>query len=49
MNDNKTIKFEVIDNIGIIKGVNMPVNALSHSVRTGLIESLLILVEDKNV
>ena len=49
MNDNKTVKYEVIDNIGIIKGVNMPVNALSHSVRTGLIDSILILIEDKNV
>lgn len=49
MNDNKTVKYEVLDNIGIIKGVNMPVNALSHSVRKGLIESLISLIEDKSV
>ena len=49
MKENKTVKFEVIKNIGIIKGVNMPVNALSHSVRTGLIESLLNLIEDRSV
>ena len=49
MDDNNTIKFEVLDNIGVIKGVNMPVNALSHAVRTGLIASLSKLIEDNRV
>ena len=33
MNENKTVEYEIIDNIWIIKGLNPPVNALSHSVR----------------
>ena len=33
MKENKTVEYEIIDNIGIIKGLNPPVNALSHSVR----------------
>ena len=40
MSENSTIKYEVIDNIGIIKGVNPPVNALSYSVRSGLIHAV---------
>jgi len=40
MSENSTIKYEVIDNIGIIKGVNPPVNALSYSVRSGLIDAV---------
>ena len=40
MNGNETVEYEIIDNIGIIKGLNPPVNALSHSVRLGLINSL---------
>ena len=40
MSENITIKYEVIDNIGIIKGVNPPVNALSYSVRSGLIDAV---------
>ena len=47
MNENKTIDFEIIDNIGIIKGMNPPVNALSHSVRLGLINSLMELNNNK--
>ena len=27
--DNQAIKYEIIENIGIIKGTNPPVNALS--------------------
>ena len=34
--DNQAIKYEIIDNIGIIKGANPPVNALSFDVRRGL-------------
>ena len=46
MKENKTVEYEIIDNIGIIKGINPPVNALSHSVRLGLINSLKELSDD---
>ena len=49
MNDNKAVEYEVIDNIGIIKGMNPPVNALSHSVRSGLVNSLKELSENQKV
>ena len=49
MNENKTIEYEIIDNIGIIKGINPPVNALSHSVRLGLINSLTELNNNQKV
>ena len=37
---NQAIKYEIIENIGIIKGTNPPVNALSFDVRKGLIDAL---------
>ena len=49
MSNDKTIKYEIIENIGIIKGANPPVNALSHSVRTGLLESLTELDNNDKV
>ena len=49
MNENKTVEYEIIDNIGIIKGLNPPVNALSHSVRLGLINSLTELNNNQKV
>ena len=49
MNENKTVEYEIIDNIGIIKGLNPPVNALSHSVRSGLINSLTELINNQKV
>ena len=49
MNENKTVEYEIIDNIGIIQGMNPPVNALSHSVRLGLINSLIELNNNQKV
>ena len=49
MNENKAVEYEVIDNIGVIKGMNPPVNALSHSVRSGLINCLKELSGHQNV
>ncbi len=49
MNNNIAVEYEIIDNIGIIKGTNPPVNALSHSVRSGLIDSLIKLENNENV
>ena len=49
MNENKTVEYEIIDNIGIIKGLNPPVNALSHSVRLGLHNSLTELSYNQKV
>ena len=49
MNASDAIKSEIIDNIGIIRGMNPPVNALSHSVRTGLVDSLAAFEANKNV
>jgi len=40
MNDNNKVKYEIIENIGIIKGANFPVNALSFAVRSGLVSAL---------
>ena len=47
--DNQAIKYEIIDNIGIIKGANPPVNALSFDVRRGLIDTLKLFLEDNNI
>ena len=49
MSENTTVQYEILDNIGIIKGVNPPVNALSHSVRSGLINSLTELTNNQKV
>ena len=49
MNENKAVEYEIIDNIGIIKGTNPPVNALSYAVRTGLIKSLEKLSDDTSI
>ena len=38
--NEKAIKYEIIENIGIIKGTNPPVNALSYDVRKGLLDAL---------
>ena len=39
--NNQAITYEIIENIGIIKGNNPPVNALSYDVRKGLIDALI--------
>ncbi|MAJ24455.1 MAG: 3-hydroxyacyl-CoA dehydrogenase [Rickettsiales bacterium] len=49
MSNNNAVEYEIIDSIGIIKGMNPPVNALSHSVRSGLINSLETLSNDDRV
>ena len=49
MSENKAIEHEVIENIGVIKGMNPPVNALSHAVRTGLVNSLKVLCESEDI
>ena len=46
---NQAIKYEIIENIGIIKGTNPPVNALSIDVRKGLIDALKLFIEDDNI
>ena len=46
---NQAIKHEIIENIGIIKGTNPPVNALSFDVRKGLIDTLNLFLEDDNI
>ena len=43
------VKYEIIDNIGIIKGANPPVNALSYDVRKGLVATLKLFLENKNI
>ena len=40
MDENNKVKFDIIENVGIIKGANLPVNALSYAVRTGLLNAL---------
>ena len=47
--DNQAIKYEVIENIGIITGVNPPVNALSYNVRKGLVEALKLFLKNDNI
>ena len=47
--DNQAIKYEVIENIGIITGVNPPVNALSYNVRKGLVEALKVFLKNDNI
>ena len=47
--DNQAIKYEIIENIGIIKGTNPPVNALSYAVRKGLIDTLQLFLKDNNI
>ncbi len=47
--DNQAIKYEIIENIGIIKGANPPVNALSYEVRKGLIDTLQLFLKDSNI
>ena len=49
MTDSDSIKFKIEDNIGIIIGNNAPVNALSHSVRQGLLDNLKKLNDDQSV
>ncbi len=46
---NQAINHEIIENIGIIKGTNPPVNALSVDVRKGLIDALKLFLEDDNI
>ena len=46
---NNAIRYEIIENVGIIKGANPPVNALSYDVRKGLVDTLKLFLEDKNV
>ncbi|OUX16042.1 MAG: hypothetical protein CBE11_03130, partial [Rickettsiales bacterium TMED251] len=47
--ETKVVDYNIQENIGIIKGINPPVNALSHQVRLGLLESLEYLSQDKRV
>ena len=47
--ETNAVNYEIENNIGIIKGSNPPVNALSHEVRKGLINCLAILLENKDV
>ena len=47
--ETKVVDYDIQENIGIIKGLNPPVNALSHQVRLGLLESLEYLSQDKRV
>ena len=49
MSNEIAVKYEIVDNIGVIKGTNPPVNALSHSVRTGLMEALTNLNQNEKV
>ena len=43
------ITFEIIGNIGLIKGTNPPVNALSYDVRKGLVETLNLFLNNKDI
>ncbi len=45
--DEQVITYEIQKNIGIIKGNNQPVNALSFEVRKGLIDTLRTLLDNK--
>ena len=47
--NNQAIKYEIIENVGIIKGANHPVNALSYEVRKGLIDTLQLFLKDSNI
>ena len=40
MSKNNAVECEIVENIGIIKGTNPPVNALSHAVRSELVNNL---------
>ncbi len=43
------ITFEIDGNIGLIKGTNPPVNALSYDVRKGLVETLNLFLNNKDI
>ena len=45
--NKQAVTFEIQDNVGIIKGNNQPVNALSFEVRKGLIDTLRTLLDNK--
>ena len=45
--DKQAVTYEIQENIGIIKGTNQPVNALSFEVRKGLINALRTLLDNK--
>ena len=47
--ETNAVNYEIENNIGIIKGSNPPVNALSYEVRKGLINCLATLLENKDV
>jgi Enoyl-CoA hydratase/carnithine racemase len=47
--NSQLVNYEIEDSIGIIKGTNPPVNALSSGVRRGLIDSLKKLLEDEHI
>ncbi|MAK09254.1 MAG: 3-hydroxyacyl-CoA dehydrogenase [Rhodobacteraceae bacterium] len=49
MSNNQAVEYEVIENIGIIKGMNPPVNALSYLVRKGLVNTLKELTNNQKV
>ena len=46
---NQAITFEIENNIGIIKGSNPPVNALSFDVRKGLVDTLNLFLNDNKI
>ena len=45
--NKQAVTCEIQDNVGIIKGNNQPVNALSFEVRKGLIDTLRTLLDNK--
>ena len=45
--NKQAVTYEIQDNVGIIKGNNQPVNALSFEVRKGLIDTLRTLLDNK--
>ena len=45
--NKQAVTCEIQDNVGIIKGNNQPVNALSFEVRKGLIDALRTLLDNK--
>lgn len=47
--NEKAITHEVLGNIGIIRGNNPPVNALSYDVRKGLLDALSLMLNDDKI
>ena len=47
--NNQAVTYKIQGNIGIIKGSNPPVNALSYDVRKGLIDILNLFLNNKDI